>query len=215
MLKNVVIIIDETEITNGGADVAVNTACQLAQKGLNVYYFAATGELTQKVDEKLLSSPNIKVVALGQYTMKDNPSVLQAMHQGFWNFKAARTLRELLSTLNREETVVHVHSYVKILSPSILKTVIDMNFKMFITVHDYLLACPCSFFFNYPNEHICEIKPMSLKCLFTNCDKRRYSHKVWRFFRNLIQDKILGITTYGGGACRIYIHIGLLEEAAA
>ena len=199
MLKNIVIIADETEITNGGADVAVNTAYQLAQRGFNVYYFSATGEKIDKPDEKLLSSPNIKIVALSQYPIKDNPNVFQAMYQGFYNFRAAKVLRDLLSTLNRDETVVHVHAYVKILSPSVLKAIIDMNFKMFITVHDYLLACPCSFLYNYPEQHVCEVEPMSMKCLFRRCDRRHYYHKVWKFFRNIIQNKILGINTYKGG----------------
>ena len=196
MLKNVVIVADETEITNGGADVAVNTAYMLANKGIKVYYFAATGKKIQKVDDKLLSSPNIEVIALGQYPIRDNPNLFKAMYQGFYNFKAAKSLKKLLSTLNRDETVVHVHAYVKILSPSILKAIIDMNFKMFITVHDYLLACPCSFLFNYPEQHVCELEPMSLKCLLSHCDRRHYYHKVWKFFRNIIQNKILGITTY-------------------
>ena len=215
MLKNIVIIADETEITNGGADVAVNTAYQLAQRGFNVYYFSATGEKIDKPDEKLLSSPNIKIVALSQYPIKDNPNVFQAMYQGFYNFRAAKVLRDLLSTLNRDETVVHVHAYVKILSPSVLKAIIDMNFKMFITVHDYLLACPCSFLYNYPEQHVCEVEPMSMKCLFRRCDRRHYYHKVWKFFRNIIQNKILGINTYKGGVCRIYIYLRVLKERAA
>ncbi len=203
MLKNIVIIADETQITNGGADVAVNTAYQMAQKGFNVYYFSATGEKIDRPDEKLLSSPNIRIVALGQYPIKDNPNILKAMYQGFYNFKAAKALKALLRTLNRDETVVHVHAYVKILSPSVLKAVIDMNFKMFITVHDYLLACPCSFLYNYPEQHVCELEPMSLKCLLSRCDRRHYYHKVWKFFRNVIQNKIL-VTTHGVG------HVGYI-----
>ena len=191
MLKNIVVIADETAVTNGGADVAVNTAYLMAQKGFNVYYFSASGENIAPVDERLLSSPNIKIIALGQYPIRDNPSVLKAMYQGFYNFSAQNALRKLLRTLNPEETVIHVHAWVKILSPSIFKPVIDMNFKMFITVHDYLLACPCSFPYNYPAQKICELPAMSVKCMLSSCDRRKYIHKLWKFFRNIVQNRLL------------------------
>ncbi|MBQ7215392.1 MAG: glycosyltransferase family 4 protein [Synergistaceae bacterium] len=191
MLKNIVVIADETSVTNGGADVAVNTAYLMAQKGFSVYYFSASGEKIAPVDERLLSSPNIKIIALGQYPIRDNPSVLKAMYQGFYNFTAQNALRQLLRTLNPEETVIHVHAWVKILSPSIFKPIIDMHFKMFITVHDYLLACPCSFPYNYPAQKICELPAMSMKCILSSCDRRKYIHKLWKFFRNIIQNRLL------------------------
>ena len=191
MLKNIVVVADETAVTNGGADVAVNTAYLMAQKGFNVYYFSASGEKIAPVDERLLSSPNIKIIALGQYPIRDNPSVLKAMYQGFYNFSAQNALRQLLCTLNPEETVIHVHAWVKILSPSIFKPIIDMKFKMFITVHDYLLACPCSFPYNYPAQKICELPAMSVKCMLSSCDRRKYIHKLWKFFRNIIQNRLL------------------------
>ena len=191
MLKNIVVIADETSVTNGGADVAVNTAYLMAQKGFSVYYFSASGEKIAPVDERLLSSPNIKIIALGQYPIRDNPSVLKAMCQGFYNFTAQNALRQLLRTLNPEETVIHVHAWVKILSPSIFKPIIDMHFKMFITVHDYLLACPCSFPYNYPAQKICELPAMSMKCILSSCDRRKYIHKLWKFFRNIIQNRLL------------------------
>ena len=191
MLKNIVVIADETSVTNGGADVAVNTAYLMAQKGFSVYYFSASGEKIAPVDERLLSSPNIKIIALGQYPIRDNPSVLKAMYQGFYNFTAQNALRQLLRTLNPEETVIHVHALVKILSPSIFKPIIDMHFKMFITVHDYLLACPCSFPYNYPAQKICELPAMSMKCILSSCDRRKYIHKLWKFFRNIIQNRLL------------------------
>lgn len=191
MLRNIVVIADETAVTNGGADVAVNTAYLMAQKGFNVYYFSASGEKIAPVDERLLHSPNIHIIALGQYPIRDNPNVLKAMYQGFYNFAAQNALRTLLRTLNPEETVIHVHAWVKILSPSIFKPVIDMNFRMFITVHDYLLACPCSFPYNYPEQHICELPAMSVKCMLSSCDRRKYIHKLWKFFRNIIQNSLL------------------------
>ena len=191
MLKNIVVIADETAVTNGGADVAVNTAYLMAQKGFNVYYFSASGEKIAPVDLRLLSYPNIKIIALGQFPIRDNPNVLTAMYQGFYNFSAQNALRQLLRTLNPEETVIHVHAWVKILSPSIFKPIIDMRFKMFITVHDYLIACPCSFPYNYPAQKICELPAMSMKCMLSNCDRRKYIHKLWKFFRNIIQNRLL------------------------
>ena len=93
MLKNIVVIADETAVTNGGADVAVNTAYLMAQKGFNVYYFSASGEKIAPVDLRLLSYPNIKIIALGQFPIRDNPNVLTAMYQDFYNFSAQNAIQ--------------------------------------------------------------------------------------------------------------------------
>ena len=188
MIKNVVIIADFPEIDGGGVAVAVDTAYLLAQRGLNVYFFAGAGT----PEKRLLSSPNIKVVSTGQPHIFHDKNRLRAFINGVYNFKAARMLRELLGTLNREETVVHVHCWARSVSPSVFKAANDMGFRMFITVHDYLLSCPDWNFYDNHAHQICERTPMSLKCFLCNCDKRQsYIHKMYRFFRQYVQNWIV------------------------
>ena len=199
MIKNIVIVCSDTEVTNGAVQVAVEQAALLAEKGLNVYYFAGSGEPVQKVDERLKNSPNIKVISLGYWPTKHNPSRLQAILIGMYNFHAARELRRLLSTLDRSETVIHFHSWSQVLSHSVLKTAVKMKFKTFITLHDYRLACPNTFLFNNTAMEICELKPMSLRCLMCNCDMRHYSHKIWRYIIAVLQNFSLPEFTNGQG----------------
>ena len=113
MRKNVVIVCAGTEVTNGAVQVAVNQAVSLAQKNINVIYFAGRGEPVEKTDERLKSSPNIKIISLGYYSTKKNPSRLQAILLGMYNSKAAREFRKLLNTLDPEETVIHFHSWMQ------------------------------------------------------------------------------------------------------
>ena len=188
MIKNVVILSEFPEIDGGGVAVAIDTACLLAQHGLNVYYFSGAGN----PDPRLLSSPNIKVVSTGQSHIFHDKNRLRAFVNGIYNFKAARILRELLATLDKEETVVHVHCWARLLSPSVFKAANDMGFRIFITIHDYLLSCPDWNFYDNHARQICERTPMSLKCFLCNCDKRQnYVHKVYRFFRQYVQNWIV------------------------
>ena len=203
MVKNAVIVTDEVEATNGAANVAQNTAILLAQKGINVYFFAGAGDI--HANKLLNECPGIKVISLGMTVMNKNPSALKAAFQGFYNFRAASALRELLGSLERSETVVHIYTWSQILSPSVLKAASDMKFRTFLTLHDYFLVCPNYFLFNYVSGSICEIPPMSLRCLLCNCDKRHYLHKVWRCARQFVQNRIVrNITQTGGGAVYSY-----------
>jgi glycosyltransferase involved in cell wall biosynthesis len=54
-------------------------------------------------------------------------------------------------------------------------------------LHDYFAACPNGGFFNYQSEEICNLTPLSPRCVATNCDARAYSHKLWRVGRAAVQ----------------------------
>ena len=199
MIKNVVIIASSTQVKNGAVQVAVNQAKSLAEKGINVFYFAGCGEPVETVDEALKSSPLIKVISCGYYPTKENPSRLQAILLGIWNFGTARKFRELLSTLDPQDTVLHFHSWSQVTSPSVLREAVRSDFRVFITLHDYRLACPEAFLFNYPARKICRVKPMSLKCLLCNCDMRHYSYKLWRYILSAVQNFAVPELTNGKG----------------
>ncbi len=202
MIKNIVIVCDCAYVNGGVSDVAISHAVLMAERGFTVYFFAGYGE----PDKRLLNSPNIKFSVLGKYDIVSDPNRLKAMCYGIYNFRAGREFRKLLSGLDREETAVHIHSWLNLHSIAVFREALRMKFRVFVTVHTYHLSCPNGGFFNFVKQEICEIPPMSLKCFLCNCDKRSYPQKVWRFIRQYVQNKVISNTTQlGGGLNYVFI----------
>jgi len=140
-----------------------------------------------------LDVPNLMVVCTGQQEISKDHSPARALIQGLWNSKAARALDSILQASDSSHTVVHIHGWTKALSSSVVRTALDRGFKVVCTLHDYFPACPNGGFYNYQSQAICRLQPMSSACLLTHCDKRHYSHKVWRVARQFIQSQIGGM----------------------
>ena len=187
MLKNIVIVSDFANINGGGVAVAIETASLLAESGYNVYFFTGNGE----PDKKLTTHKNIKIISTGQYDILNDKNRIRAMLNGIYNFRAGKIFRQLLSTLDKNETVIHIHQYIKLLSVAILREAYKAGFKVFFTIHDYFTLCPTGGFYNFQSGKICEISPMSLKCILSNCDFRHFYHKVWRVMRQYVQNKVI------------------------
>lgn len=184
-LKNIVIINDYANINGGTANVAISSANELAKKGYKVKFICATG----KVD-CLLKHPNIEVISTEQKDIL-NKNKIKSSIEGIWNIKSYTTVISTLDRLDRKETIVHVHGWMKALSPSVIKAIINSGFKYCITTHDYFSICPNGGLYNYNENKVCDIVPMSIKCLRCNCDKRSYTQKIWRYIRGFVQKCIL------------------------
>ena len=79
-------------------------------------------------------------------------------------------------SLKKDETIINIHSWTKVLSSAIFTAAIESGFKIFITVHEYFLLCPNGAFYDFVGNHICERPPLSLMCIICSCDKRHYYH---------------------------------------
>ncbi len=187
MLKNVVIVCDYAYVEGGAAAIAIDTALKLAQHGYSVYFFAGSGT----PDERLLNSKNIRFVSAEQDDILHDKNRIRAMMKGIWNFRTARAFRDLLSLLDKDETVLHIHTWTKVLSSSVFREAFKAGFRTFLTFHDYFTVCPNGGCYNYQAGRICEIPPMSMKCVLSNCDARHYYHKIWRVIRQYVQNKSL------------------------
>ena len=187
-IKNIIIINDFGHINGGAAQVAINTALGLSKLGHRVYYFYAVEPLDQRIEE----DPNIEVICTHQTDILNDSRILSSF-QGLWNAKSARIFSELLASLSPEDTVIHVHGWIKALSHSVLKVAINKEFPIVITLHDYFSACPNGGFYNYPKQEICSLRGLSGQCILSNCDSRNYSHKLWRILRGHIQKYIAKI----------------------
>lgn len=186
MVKNIIIVSDFASINGGGAKVAVSSAIGLAKQGFNVVFVSAT----QPICKELYDS-GISVVCLDQYSILDDPSRIRAVIQGVWNKKAYKVLGELVEKYGKEETVVHIHGWIKSLSVSVIAAAVKKKVKVYITLHDFFLYCPNGGLYNYKQNAICDKRPMSIGCLMCNCDSRSYLQKLWRIARQFVQNKVI------------------------
>ncbi len=178
-VRNVLIVGDFADVNGGQAKVAIDSARLLAEAGVQVVFFAASG----KPDARLIHD-NIQTVCLNQHTLADNPSRWHAMTSGLWNRAALRALRNEAAQLDPSCSVIHCHGWAKALSPSVGRVLVSGPLPVLYTMHEYFLACPNGGFYDYRQQEICTRKPLSSACLSVNCDARHVSHKVWRVARS-------------------------------
>lgn len=186
MIENIIIIDNNSYPKGGTAQVAVSSAIELAHRGYQITYIAADGE-----DGKMLFDAGICVINLNQYELKENPNRIKAAIKGIWNKNVLREVQKILAEFKKESTIIHIHGYMHRFSPSILKACVESGIKTVLTLHDYFILCPCGGLYNYKKHIVCTQKPMSLKCILCNCDKRNYLQKIWRAIRQMGVKKYL------------------------
>ena len=197
----VVILNDHAAITGGAASVALQSAVALARRDVRVTLFTSVGP----VAPALLNQARLDVVCIGQHPIADDPNRFRSSYQGMWNRKAMRELSKLLLAKDPKKTVVHVHTWMKALSPGVISTAINHGFSVAITLHDFFAVCPSGGFYIHPDRKTCDKRPLSASCLTCNCDRRGYSHKLWRFARTALQNWWLKI------ADRVHHYIGVSQ----
>lgn len=177
-LKSILVVSDFACINGGGAKVAIDGARLMADRGLDVTFFAPVGPVAPE-----LAHPKITTICLDQSDILHSPSKIQAAIQGIWNSQAVQALRDVMDKHDPASTVMHVHSYVKAISPAIGPVLAKGSLKSVFTMHDYFLACPNGGFYDYQKNEICNRRAMGVSCLTTQCDVRKATHKAWRVVR--------------------------------
>ncbi len=180
----IIIVNDYASVQGGAAQVAVVSARGLADAGHHVTFIYASGNA-----DPLLNHPNIKLIDFQQYDLLSNPSRINAMMVGIWNLSVGKQMNEVLDSFDKEDTIIHIHSWVKALSVSIVSVILKRKFSIVLTLHDYFTVCPNGGLYNYQEKSICQLKPMSVSCLTSNCDVRNYSQKLWRYLRQTFYTK--------------------------
>lgn len=186
-IKNI-IIVNDFDYTQGGASkVAIDTANLLSEsnESLNVYFFSGSHSDSSNLNDKI-----IKVCTNQGEALKDKNKI-RGFLNGIYNFKAKGELKELLKSLDKNNTIIHVHGWTKCLSSSVFDVAFKMKFKVVLTLHDYFTACPNGGYFDYKKNEICHLKPLSWKCIKCNCDSRNYAFKLYRILRQFVQNKIV------------------------
>jgi glycosyltransferase involved in cell wall biosynthesis len=197
-VSHVMIVNDHGHVNGGQAKVAIESARELAKRGLKVTFFCACGPIDARLKDE-----GVSVVCLHQQDLLSDPNRVRAATRGLWNARAASTLKNTLDHCDPKSTIIHCHGFAKALSPSIGPVIANHAVPHAYTMHEYFLACPNGGFFNYRTNSICHRKAMSLGCITTNCDSRHSAHKAWRVARQLILSSLGGLP--GNLANVIYI----------
>lgn len=203
---NIVIVNDHAAMTGGAASVAIQSAVGFARRGHRVIYFAATGPVAKELRESA-----VEVVCLDQPDINTASSAIAFTRIATWNGPARDRLSELLATLDLRDTVVHIHSWAKVLSPSIGRALSRSHATTVATLHDFFWVCPNGGFFVYPKGETCHRTPQSFDCLRTNCDQRSHVRKLWRSSRHWLLDHVSGLKD----VCRHAITLSATQERVA
>lgn len=181
---DIVILNDFAYVEGGASQVALQSAMGLAARGHRVRLLAAVGPPMPELERN-----HVSVSYTGQSAIADDQDRFRAARQGIWNRQAAQVLRDMLRQVDPSRTVVHLHSWTKALSSSVVRVAYDRGVSVVCTLHDYFTACPNGGYFNYPLGTICELRGMSPACVASNCDKRSYAQKLWRVLRQWTQQR--------------------------
>lgn len=180
-----VVVSDSAKISGGAEKVALTSAIALAEHGVPTTAFTGTGP----ADERLLGVSNLRVVTTGHRAFYEIESKAAAMRQVLWNKEAATMFEEATAELDPATTIVHLHSYLRVVSGSVLASAIRRGFRVVVTLHDYGLACPNMGFYDYKERVICHRQPLSISCLTTNCTLKGYVNKAGLVARAVVLER--------------------------
>ncbi|OCP38391.1 glycosyltransferase family 4 protein [Ensifer sp. LC163] len=177
----VVVINDRSTRVGGATNLAILSAELLQQRGISVTFFA--GDRAPD-DKPAADTINLNAVPLLERRRSD------AMRLGLYDPPVYEALNRLITSRDTPSTIYHVHGWSKILSPAIFRALAPVRDRVVLHAHDYFLACPNGGFVNFQTHRVCQLKPMSSRCLTTQCDKRGLHEKAWRSARHMLREHL-------------------------
>lgn len=187
VIDRVVIVSDDAVESGGAAAIALASARLLRARGIPVTILNGSSD-ADDIGRKL----DVEIVSLGSSQLLDGNLAASAV-RGLFNVAALRFAREWIAANDTPRTVYHVHNWHKVLTPSIFSALNGVASRLFLSAHDYFLVCPNGGQFRYPEEVVCELKPMSAACIRNNCDRRHYAHKLWRVARQAVRERVMDL----------------------
>ncbi|WP_145111625.1 glycosyltransferase [Cereibacter sediminicola] len=173
-----VVILNDASVVRGGATyLATTLARSLHARGLAVTFLAGDSgnrDLGEGID----------MLALEGRALIHAPRA--SALKGLYNAAARHRISEWIARHDTPGTVYHLHNWSNILTPAVFDALAPVARRCAIHVHDFFLACPNGAFLDYPRARVCNRRPLSAACLTTQCDKRSYSHKLWRSARQAV-----------------------------
>ena len=200
-VDRVVVINDDCKQSGGAAAIALASVAQLRARGLPVTFISGDDGRNPK-----LTDLGVDVVPLnGRHIYEgQRPAVVKGIFDG----ACARGIADWIRRNDTPHTVYHLHNWHKFLSPAAFLPLRRVENRLFLTAHDYFLSCPNGGYFNYRRGEVCGLRPMSLSCLMSSCDKRNYGHKLWRVARGQVRNRTINLRSTT--ATVIAVHEGMV-----
>jgi glycosyltransferase involved in cell wall biosynthesis len=180
MIRNVVTVCDGAGLTGGTEKVAITSAIELAQRDYRSIYFAGEGELFPD-----FAAAGVEASSLGLSDAYHTESKRELLSRFFWNGSAGEKFGQMLreSRLDPGQTIIHFHGFRRVLSGAVVEAAVKSGFKLVFTLHDFGLACPNTSFFNFQEQKICTLVPMSKACYLSQCTHSGIPMKVMQMGR--------------------------------
>jgi glycosyltransferase involved in cell wall biosynthesis len=184
VIDRIVVIHDFASPEGGAGVLAVRAAQEYARRGIPVTFFAGV------MDDAGEGLEGIDLVGLHSARLLET-SPARAMVQGFHNREAQDRLSQWIAEYDTERTVYHLHNWSQILSPAIFLALRIVADRLVVTCHDFFNTCPNGSFTHFNQSRRCELKPLSLACLASQCDRRNGLHKYWRTARQAHLNRLI------------------------
>lgn len=202
MPERIVVVTDYTTVGGGASSVALTSIRLLRRRGLNVTVLSGDNGTNSE-----LADLGVEVVALSGADILQGARGSAAL-RGLYNVNARALLHKWIDTCDSDKVVYHLHTWSRILSPSIFLALNRVASRLVISAHDFFLVCPNGGFFNFPAQQICSLTPMSWSCLRCPCDRRSYTHKLWRTVRQAVRRTIFDLNRTS--ATVLAVHNGMI-----
>jgi glycosyltransferase involved in cell wall biosynthesis len=198
------VLLNDASVARGGA-TAIAIECARALRARDVPVTMIVGD---NGDNPELVALGVEIVALDQQLLLDAGKA-KAFARGLFNPSTKRIVGDWIARNDTPRTIYHVHTWTKILSPSLFAALHPVRSRLLISAHDFFLACPNGGYVFYRSGETCTLKPMSLACITADCDRRSYPQKLWRVARQASQTACL--TFDDEGPCVLAVHDGMRE----
>ena len=179
-IERLVIINDDCVNSGGAAQIALLSARLMRERGVAVTFL--TGD---DGDNDELRALGVDVLALGGRHILDG-NRLQAAARGLYSGAARAFVADWIRRNDTPNTAYHLHNWHKTLSAAAFPPLKQVADRLFVSTHDFFIACPNGGYYDYQAKRGCELRPMGGRCLLSHCDKRRRAHKIWRLARHAL-----------------------------
>ena len=160
-----VLVLNDFASINGGSDAAaIASTAALHGAGIDVAFFGGAGAPDDGLRGIPTTAPQLSDVHRAG-------AALRRLSVALWHRKAESAVRSFLRKhAEPGRTVVHLQSFTKVLSPSVLAVVKSMGLPTVVSAHDYFSFCPNGNYFNFSKATPCRLDPLSLGCCLSGCD---------------------------------------------
>lgn len=177
MVPSRIVIINDRSLAAGGATaLALLSARLFSEAGIPVTYLTGDDGSQPQLPE------SVEMVALDEKPLLQR-SFYSRVSDGLYNSSAQRLLQDTVARLDAPDVVYHLHGWAQILSPAVFTPLAKVSKRLVVHAHDFFMACPNGTFFDFRRHEVCDLAPMSFRCLSTRCDKRGAMQKAFRVAR--------------------------------